>query len=317
MPIDTTSQKPPIVVLTGPTATGKTAASIRLAERFPIEVINADSRLFYRRMDIGTAKPSEEERATVPHHLVDILEPEASTSLAEFQDRVYELIRAIHDRRALPVIVGGTLQYINAIVEGWRIPRVQPQPELRARLQHEAEAHGRDRLLARLAELDPAAARTTGPNLRRIIRALEVIEVTGRPISEQQGKSEVWFAPLLIGFTMPREMLYPRIDRRAEDQIAAGLVEEVRALLDSGVPETAPALGSIGYRQLLPYLSGQQTLAEALERIKHDTHRLVRHQQTWLRKVPPLVELDVSTDGWFDRLVTMIESHLERHPLPQ
>lgn len=316
MPIDTPDQKPPVIVLTGPTATGKTAAGVQLARHFPVEIINGDSRLFYRGMDIGTAKPSMQERAEVPHHLVDTLEPTEAMTLAQFQDQVYELIGEIHARHALPTIVGGTQQYINAVVEGWRIPRVTPQLELRERLQHEAEKHGREHLLARLSTLDPTAARSTGPNLRRIIRALEVIEVTGRPISEQQGKSEVWFAPLLVGFTMPRELLYPRIDRRADEQIAAGLIEEVQALLDGGVPSSAPALSSIGYRQVIPYLQGAQTLAEVTERIKHDTHRLVRHQQTWLRKTEGLVEIDVSSKGWFDRLNHAIRTHLDRHPLP-
>lgn len=305
-----------MIVLTGPTATGKTAAAIRLGQHLPVEVINADSRLFYRGMDIGVAKPTPAERAAVPHHLIDILDPRETATLAGFQDDVYRLVRVIHARHALPLLVGGTQQYVNAVVEGWRIPRVEPRPELRERLQREAEAHGREHLLERLRELDPVAAESTGPNLRRIIRALEVIEVTGRPISEQQGKSAPWFASLLVGLTMPRERLYPRIDRRAEEQIGAGLVEEVRGLIASGVPTDAPALGSIGYRQVLPHLQGEATLEETVERIKHDTHRLVRHQETWLRKTPNLVAIDVSEDGWFDRLLATIETFLVEHPIP-
>lgn len=316
MDIDTSTPKPPVIVLTGPTATGKTAASLRLAEHFPIEVINADSRLFYRGMDIGTAKPPLEERAAIPHHLIDTLAPTETVTLAQFQDWCYELIHAIHNRHALPVLVGGTQQYINAVVEGWRIPRVEPQPALREQLQREAEAHGREHLLERLAGLDPEAAESTGPNLRRIIRALEVIEVTGRRFSEQQGKSPVWFAPILIGLTLPRDALYARIDQRAEAQIAAGLVDEVRSLLTHGVPATAPALGSIGYRQVIPYIEGEQSLTEVTERIKLDTHRLVRHQQTWLRKSARLIEIDTSIDGWFERLLATIEHHLSNHPVP-
>jgi tRNA dimethylallyltransferase len=279
-------------------------------------VINADSRLFYRGMDIGVAKPTPAERAAVPHHLIDILDPSDTATLAAFQDAAYTRIREIHGRGALPLLVGGTQQYVNAVVEGWRIPRVEPQPELRERLQREAEERGRERLLERLRELDPAAAASTGPNLRRIIRALEVIDVTGRPISEQQGKSEPPFASLPIGLTMPREALYARIDRRAEAQIAAGLVDEVRGLIASGVPPDAPALGSIGYRQVLPQLRGEATLEETVARIKHDTHRLVRHQETWLRKTPNLVAIDVSEAGWFDRMLATIEAFLEDHPIP-
>lgn len=303
-------------MLTGPTASGKTATAIRLADHFPLEIINGDSRLFYRGMDIGTAKPTSAELAAAPHHLVNTLDPGEGMSLAEFQDQVYALIDEIHGRGVLPMIVGGTQQYINAVVEGWQIPRVEPQPELRQQLQREADEHGRDYLLARLELLDPAAASSTGPNLRRIIRALEVIEITGRPISEQQGKSEVAFAPLLIGMTMPRDLLYPRIDRRVDQMIEDGLVDEVRGLLDKGLSPDAPSLSSIGYRQVLPYIEGDQSLEEVTERIKHDTHQLVRHQQTWLRKSRDLVTVDVSEDGWFEHLVELIHDHLGHHPLP-
>jgi tRNA dimethylallyltransferase len=316
MTIDTPPATPPIVVITGPTATGKTAAAIRLADHLPIEVINGDSRLFYRGMDIGTAKPSPEERAAVPHHLVDTLDAAGTTSLAEFQDTVYTLIREVHARHALPVLVGGTQQYVNAVVEGWRIPRVPPHPEIRARFQREAERCGAERLLDRLRDLDPAAANSTGPNLRRVIRALEVIEVTGKPISEQQGKTGVWFAPLLIGLTMPRDALYGRIDRRVDEMLDRGLVDELRVILDSGVPSDAPALSSIGYRQLMPYLRDEQSLEEATQRIKHDTHRLVRQQQTWLRKSTGLMAIDVSGDSWFDTLLQLVMDHLTQHPIP-
>ncbi len=316
MPIDTPAFTPPVVVVTGPTATGKTAAAIRLAEHLPIEVINGDSRLFYRGMDIGTAKPSMEERTLVAHHLIDTHGPADITSVAAFQDRVYALVHEIHNRHALPVLVGGTQQYVNAVVEGWRIPRVAPQPEIRERLQQEAESRGTDYLVDRLRQLDSAAAASTGPNLRRVIRALEVIEVTGRPISEQQGKAGVWFAPLLVGLTMPRDALYGRIDRRVDDMLKRGLDDELRAILASGVPPDAPALSSIGYRQLLPYLRGEQSLEEAAQRIKHDTHRLVRQQQTWLRKSKGLMLVDVTAVDWFTQLLRLVEDHLALHPIP-
>jgi tRNA dimethylallyltransferase len=308
--------KPPIAVITGPTATGKTAAALGLARHVPMEVINGDSRLFYRGMDIGTAKPSRSERSSVPHHLIDTLDPDQSTSLAEFQDQVYALIPQVLDRGRLPVIVGGTQQYINAIVEGWRIPRVSPQQDIRQRLEEEAARFGRNRVLKRLERLDPDAAASIGTNLRRAIRALEVIEVTGKPISAQQGKSEVPFEPLLIGLSLHREALYHRIDRRVHQMIAAGLVAEVQSLLDRNVPPTAPALSSIGYRQVLPFLAGEVTEAEMIERIQLDTHRLVRHQQTWLRKTPNLVQVDVSNPNWHDQLLKRVESHLAAFPLP-
>jgi tRNA dimethylallyltransferase len=267
-------------------------------------------------MDIGTAKPTPAERATVPHHLVDTLDPTETMTLARFQDEVYALVRAIHARHALPVIAGGTQQYVNAIVEGWRIPRVEPRPDIRARLELEIDEYGPTRLRARLETLDPAAAVTAGPNLRRVIRALEVIEVTGRPMSAQQGKDGTWFASLLVGLTMSRELLYPRIDRRVDEQLATGLVDEVQALLERGVPPDAPALSGIGYRQVLPYLRGEETLETAAERIRHDTHRLVRHQQTWLRKTAGLIEIDVSRHGWFERLEGLVRAFLVEHPIP-
>lgn len=305
-----------MIILTGPTATGKTAGAIELARHLPVEVINGDSRLFYRGMDIGTAKPTQEEMRQVPHHLVDTLDPTEPMSLATFQDLAYTLIAAIHGRHRLPVIVGGTQQYINAVVEGWRIPRVEPQPDFRERLHREAEQHGRDHLLKRLTKLDPAAAQSTGPNLRRIVRALEVIEVTGRPMSEQQGKSEVWFAPLLLGLTMPRDQLYARVDQRVRQMIESGLVEEVRALLNQGVPPSAPSLSSIGYRQVIPLLEGTLSLAMVIERIQYDTHKLVRQQQTWLRKSSQLTAIDVSESGWFDQMLNRIQTHLAVHPIP-
>lgn len=296
----------PVVILTGPTATGKTSAALRIVDHLAIEVINGDSRLFYRGMDIGTAKPSAAERAVVPHHLIDTLEPHETMGLAQFQDQAYALIREIHGRERLPVIVGGTQQYINAVAQGWKIPRVPPQPELRAQLQREAEENGREALLDRLATLDPKAALAVGLNTRRIIRALEVIDMTGRPFSEQQGKGAIPFAPHLIALTMPRELLYQRIDARARDMVESGLVDEVRALLANGVSRKSPAFGSIGYRQALPYIGGSITLDQMIDRIQHDTHRLVRQQETWLRKSGSAIPIDASIPGWFETLMTVL-----------
>ncbi len=300
-------RKLPVVILTGPTATGKSSAALMLAEHVAIEVINGDSRLFYRGMDIGTAKPSVAERSAVHHHLIDTLEPHETMSLAKFQDQATTLISEVHARERLPVIVGGTQQYISAVVEGWKIPRVPPQPELRDQLQREAEAHGREALLARLERLDPVAATGVGLNTRRIIRALEVIAVTGRPISEQQGKGSVPFVPHLIALTMPRDLLYQRIDHRVHDMVESGLVDEVRALLANGVSPDASAFGSIGYRQVVPHLEGTMTLDEMITRIQHDTHRLVRQQETWLRK-SAAIPIDVLNPAWFGTLLAVLQA---------
>lgn len=299
------ARKLPVVILTGPTATGKSSAALQIADHVAIEVINGDSRLFYRGMDIGTAKPSVDERAAVPHHLIDTLEAHETMSLAQFQDQANALISAIHARDRLPMIVGGTQQYINAVIEGWNIPRVPPQPELRDQLQREADEHGREALLARLERLDPIAATGVGLNTRRIIRALEVITVTGRPISEQQGRGAVPFVPHLIALTMPRDRLYQRIDTRVHGMVESGLLDEVRALLANGVSPETSAFGSIGYRQVVPHLEGTMTLDEMIARIQHDTHRLVRQQETWLRK-SPAIPIDVSNPAWFGTLLAVL-----------
>ncbi|MDQ3525252.1 MAG: tRNA (adenosine(37)-N6)-dimethylallyltransferase MiaA [Chloroflexota bacterium] len=312
------ARKLPVVALTGPTATGKSSAAISIADHFAIEVINSDSRLFYQGMDIGTAKPSVADRAATPHHLLDTLEPHKTMSLAQFQDQATALIGEIHARQRLPMIVGGTQQYINGVVEGWKIPRVPPQPELRNRLQCEADEHGREALLARLERLDPVAATSVGLNTRRIIRALEVIAVTGRPISEQQGKGPVPFVPHLIALTMPRDLLYQRIDARVHEMIEAGLVDEVRALLANGISPKASAFGSIGYRQVVPHIAGTMSLDEMIRRIQHDTHRLVRQQETWLRKAAA-IPIDVSNPAWFGTLLAGLREipDVARYALPE
>ena len=287
-----------IVVVVGPTAVGKTALGIALAAEFDGEVVNADSRYLYRGFDIGVAKPDPAERRGVPHHLVDILPPDGEMTLARYQDLALDAIEMVLGRNKLPILVGGTPLYINAVVEGWRMPRVPPNPSLRTALENEARTRGPDILMERLREVDPAAAERCGRNLRRIVRALEVYEATGIPMSAQESKGPSPFEALEIGLTMPRDALYRAVDDRVRDQIERGLVAEVRALLESGVPESAPAMSSLGYRQLLPYLRGESSLEQAIERIRLDTHRYVRHQETWLRRNARLVWFDVTSPDW-------------------
>jgi tRNA dimethylallyltransferase len=308
------SATPPLIVLVGPTAVGKTARSLDLAERFGGEIVNADSRSFYRGMDIGTAKVSPAERARVPHHLIDILDPGDAVSLASFQDFATAAIHDITARDRLPFLVGGTPQYVNALVEGWQIPRVEPDEAFRRDLERLAEEHGVAPLHERLAKVDPAAAAKIGTNLRRIIRALEVYEKTGRPISEQQAKGPPPFHALELELWLPRDVLYPRIDARVDDQVARGLFGEIRGLLAQGVPPDAPSFSSIGYRQALPYLRGEASAGEVIARIKHDTHRLVRHQETWWRKNPRLVRIDMAGAAPLDQAIRAIENHLHNRP---
>jgi tRNA dimethylallyltransferase len=303
-------QRSRIVVVAGPTAVGKTALGVALAEEFDGEVINADSRYLYRGFDIGVAKPDLVERRGIPHHLIDIAPPAGAMSLARYQDLALEAIATVTDRSKLPILVGGTPLYINAVVEGWHIPRVPPNPTLRAALEDEAGARGLATLAERLHDVDPVAARRSDGNLRRIIRALEVYEATGIPMSAQESKGPPPFNALELGLTMPRDALYRAVDDRVRDQIGRGLVSEVRSLLASGVPESAPAMSSLGYRQLLPYIRGESSLEQAVERIRLDTHRYVRHQETWLRRNPRLIWFDVTAPGWMDSAKTRVRAFL-------
>ena len=301
---------PPLVVVAGPTAVGKTAAGIALARRFGGEVVNADSRNLYRGMDVGTAKPTPAERAGVPHHLIDVLDPTDEMSLARYQELATAAIAGVQARGRVPFLVGGTPLYVNAVVEGWRVPRVPPDPAFRAEQEAIVAAGGLPELVARLAAVDPVAAARSGPNARRVIRALEVYRATGRPMSELEGKGPPPYRTLELGLTMPRARLHRAIDDRVEEQIRQGLVEEVRGLLAAGVPPAAPAMTSLGYRQLLPYLAGEETLAQAIARIKADTHRYVRHQETWLRRNAHLVPLDVTEPGWRERATELVARFL-------
>jgi tRNA dimethylallyltransferase len=307
-----------VVVISGPTAVGKTALGIALARDFSGEVVNTDSRYLYRGFDIGVAKPDPGERGGVPHHLIDVLPPDGEMSLARFQDLAMDAIAGILGRGRLPLLVGGTPLYGNAVVEGWRIPRVPPNPALRAALEAEAREIGAAGLSDRLRLVDAVAADRCGLNVRRIVRALEVYAATGIPMSLQECKGPPPFAAFEIGLTMPRQNLYRAVDARVDDQIARGLVAEVRALLEGGVPETAPAMSSLGYRQLLPFLRGEGDLSAAVERIKLDTHRYVRHQQTWLRRNPRFVWFDVTAPGWMDavrdRVGTFLEAPATKRP---
>jgi tRNA dimethylallyltransferase len=304
-----------IVVVAGPTAVGKTALGIELAVEFNGEVVNADSRYLYRGFDLGVAKPDPGERRKIPHHLIDILPPYGEMTLARYQDLALDAIEDILGRNKLPILVGGTPLYVNAVIEGWRMPRVPPNPSLRAALEAEARATGTDTLAKRLHEVDPAAAERCGRNLRRIIRAIEVYEATGIPMSAQEGKGPPPFEALELGLTMPRDALFRAVDDRVRDQIERGLVGEVRSLLKSGVPESAPAMSSLGYRQLMPYIRGESSLEQAVGRIQLDTHRYVRHQETWLRRNSRLIWFDVTAADWMTAAKRRVSAFLSS-PMP-
>lgn len=284
----------PLLVIVGPTGIGKTALSLELARFFPVEIISADSRLFYQGMDIGTAKPTSEEQSRVPHHLIDICTPAQAMSLGEYQEQAQHLINKIHQQGALPILLGGTGQYVWAVVEGWGIPRVPPQPALRAAL----ESLGQAELNRWLQQLDPVAAATLDlHNTRRVIRALEVTLVSGIPMSRHQEKHPPPYNTLILGLTCGRETLYRRIDERVDNMIAAGLVNELESLRQAGYGRHLSAMSGLGYRQLWPYLDGEQTLAQAVERIKFETHRFVRHQNNWFKPDDPRIQwLDIEKE---------------------
>ncbi len=297
-----------LLVLVGPTAVGKTALSLHLAGRFDGEIVSADSRLFYRGMDIGTAKPSRAEQDRVPHHLIDICDPADTLTLGEYQRLAYRTVDAVLARGRLPLLVGGTGQYVTAVVEGWGIPKVAPQPALRDALA----ALGGPELARWLAALDPeSAARIDPRNVRRVVRALEVTLVTGTPISVLQRKTPPPYDMLLLGLQRARDDLYARIDARVDAMLAAGLLDEVQRLAARGYGRGVPAMSGLGYRQLLDHLDGALTLDEAVARIKFETHRFARQQATWFRSDDPRIQwLDAAQPDLFPAAEALVAAWL-------
>ncbi|NJN65755.1 MAG: tRNA (adenosine(37)-N6)-dimethylallyltransferase MiaA [Chloroflexaceae bacterium] len=265
---------------------------IAMARYLGGEIVSADSRQVYRDMDIGTAKPTPQQRAAVPHHLVDIINPDEPFSLALYQERSLEAIADITARGRVPLLVGGTGQYLAAVLEGWNVPRVEPQHELRATLEQEALERGAEALYARLVRVDPQAATTISPqNVRRMIRALEVYQVTGQPISAQQTRHPPPYSIATCWLTLPTEMLYTRIDARVDAMMAAGLLEEVQRLLAKGCHWGCSAMSSLGYIQFRPFFEGKASLETCVQRLKYDTHRFARQQKGWFRRLPGVVRV--------------------------
>lgn len=302
----------PLIVIVGPTAVGKTALAVQLCQRYSGEIISADSRQIYRGMDIGTAKPTPAERSAARHHLVEIIEPNRRLGVAEYQSLAYAAIEDVLRRGRIPFLVGGSGQYVYAVIRGWKVPRVPPDHQLRAELEAEAQRVGAYALHARLAVLDPrAAARIDYRNVRRVIRALEVCLKTGKPISAQQDAQPPPYRVLQIGLTMPREQLYMRVDARVDRMMAEGLLDEVRGLMAQGYNLTLPAMSGLGYRQLGEYLAGRVSLEEAVRRIKKETHRFVRQQYNWFRLDDPAIHwVDVNSADAFEAASRLIKRFL-------
>lgn len=285
-------RKEPLIAIVGPTAVGKTELSIKLAKHFNGEIISGDSMQVYKKMDIGTAKATEAERAEVPHHLIDILEPEEGWTVAAFQERALQVIKDIRARGKLPIVVGGTGLYIQSITHELSFADAKSDPTYRTQLEAFLEAHGNIALHQQLKEQDPKAAEVIHPNnSRRVIRALEVIQTTGNRFSEQENQlGDARFHTALIGLTMDRETLYERINRRVDQMISQGLVAEVKRLYDTGV--NSQAIQAIGYKELYAYFAGEVTLEEAVDSLKQHSRHYAKRQLTWFR--------NRSEAEWFD-----------------
>ena len=298
-----------LIVICGPTAVGKTAAAIGVAERLGGEIVCADSRTIYRGMDIGTAKPTPTQQARVAHHLLDIANPDQVVTLATYREMAIAAMAQIRANGRVPILSGGTGLYIQAVVDGFTIPQVPPDFALRTRL----EALERDHpgtLHRRLHEVDPiAAARIHPRNVRRLSRALEVYEHTGRPISIQQRRDPIG-AAVQVGLTMDRDGLHRRIEARVDEQLAAGLAGEVQGLPDRGYSATLPAMQGLGYKEIIEYLRGAVSLEDAARRLKRNTRRYAKRQFTWFHRDDRIRWLDVDELGSEEvagRCIRMVE----------
>ena len=291
------SEKPAVIVLTGPTAVGKTALSLRLAETLDGEIVGADSMQVYRGMDVGTAKASAKERARVPHHMIDVADPARDFSVAEYVPMAEAALRGILARGRLPLICGGTDFYIQALLKGLDFSE-ERESGLRRQLQERMEREGPEALHRELAKIDPAAAAAIHPNNRkRVIRALEYHRETGQRISDlnqAQQEQESPYRVLYLVLDLPRETLYRRIEERVDQMFAQGLEEEVRALLAQGVPAGSTAMQALGYKEMLDFLEGRCTREEAADRIKLGSRHYAKRQLTWFRREKDAVWLDKS-----------------------
>jgi tRNA dimethylallyltransferase len=278
------SRKPRLIIISGPTAVGKTNVAIAMAEAVGAEIISADAMQVYRHMDIGTAKPTPEQRRRVRHHLIDVVNPDQPFSAALFKKRAETVIQDLYRKRRPVLVVGGTGLYIKALTRGL-FPVKQQDGAIRERLRQEAQTFGLQALYQRLQKVDPEAARRIHPNdTHRIMRALEVHEATGQPISELQSNhrfQDVQYTTLHIGLTLDRNVLYDRINKRVDLMLASGLVEEVRGLLDQGYSSSLKSMRSIGYRHVADYLEGRLAWDEMVRLFKRDTRRYAKRQLTW------------------------------------
>jgi tRNA dimethylallyltransferase len=288
---------PPIIVITGPTAVGKSALALKLASRFGAEIVSADSRQVYRHLNIGTAKPSPTEQAAVRHHLIDLVDPDESYSAARFRLDADRALLDIKLRGRVAFVVGGSPLYVQAVLDRLEIPPVPPQPLLRDELETLARERGPQELHNQLRGLDPEAAdQIAATNVRRVVRALEVIRVTGEPFSQVGRRRGEPLPALRIAVTTDRETLYQRIDARVEQQLVDGLIDEARWVLGQGYDPGLPPLAGLVYREAIAVATGKMTVEAAAQRMKETTHAFARRQYTWFRRERDLHWLELGPD---------------------
>ena len=299
--------KKPLIVLTGPTAVGKTGLSIQLAKRIGGEIVSADSMQVYRYMNIGSAKIMPEEMEGGPHHLVDILDPREDFHIVRFQEMALEAMKGIYERGHIPMLVGGTGFYIQAVTRGIDFTRADQMDDRRKELEYLAEEYGAEYLHSLLSEKDPAAAASIHPhNIKRVIRALEFYEQNQKPISQHNLEERQKESPYALSYfvlNMPRELLYRRIDERVDRMMEEGLLQEVQMLLDMGVHRPMTSMQAIGYKEIADYLEGVYPLEEAVRVLKRDTRHFAKRQLTWFRREPDVIWVDKDRFDYNDELI--------------
>ncbi len=292
-------KKIPLAVVAGPTASGKTALSIEIAKRFGGEIVSADSMQIYKYMDIGTAKPTAEERAQCVHHLIDFAEPDEIFSVAQYAELAHAVIKDIYSRGRLPVMCGGTGLYINSVVDDITFGETETDIGLRDELNALAEREGNERLIEILAGFDPVSAKRLHPNnRRRVIRAIEFYRLTGVPISEHQEQTkrkESRYRPVMFCIDYDRRTLYERIDKRVDIMLGQGLTDEIRRLRDMGCTADMNSMQGIGYKEFFEYLDGKCSFEEAVENVKRGSRRYAKRQLTWFRRDGRIIMLDPKT----------------------
>lgn len=307
----------PIPILLGPTAVGKTAVGISLAELLSAEIISADSRLVYKYMDIGTAKPTSSEKRGIPHHLIDLVNPDEDFTVADYKNLAYEKIKELLESNTNPLVVGGTGLYIRALVDNPSFQNLPPNPELRDELVREIEERGSQALYDELAKIDPVAAEKIHPNnIPRLVRAIEVIRSKDEVFSESverdriRSDSENPYSWLLIGLDMDRELLYKRINSRVRQMFDSGWIDEVKKILDMGFTVNEKPLTGLGYRTIISLLKGEIDLNRAIDTISRDTRRFAKRQMTFFRKIPDIHLIRISEDSDISGIVSSILSLL-------